>query len=74
MNKGEDQSGKNRQPVSSRAAGTEKRTPQRRPVSREERMRPKERAVEKKKKDCHCGIRRSSIASDSDYRGKSLHW
>lgn len=50
MNKGEDQSGKNRQPVSSRAAGTEKRTPQRRPVSREERMRRKREWLKRRRR------------------------
>lgn len=50
MNKGEDQSGKNRQPVSSRAAGTEKRTPQRRPVSREERMRRKRERLKRRRR------------------------
>ena len=50
MNKGEDQSGKNRQPVSSRAAGTEKRTPQRRPVSREERMRRKRKRLKRRRR------------------------
>ena len=50
MNKGEDQSGKNRQPVSSRAAGTEKRTPQRRPVSREERMRRKKERLKRRRR------------------------
>ena len=50
MNKGEDQSGKNRQPVSSRAAGTEKRTPQRRPVSGEERMRRKRERLKRRRR------------------------
>lgn len=50
MNKGEDQSGKNRQSVSSRAAGTEKRTPQRRPVSREERMRRKRERLKRRRR------------------------
>lgn len=50
MNKGEDQSGKNRQPISSRAAGTEKRTPQRRPVSREERMRRKRERLKRRRR------------------------
>lgn len=50
MNKGEDQSRKNRQPVSSRAAGTEKRTPQRRPVSREERMRRKRERLKRRRR------------------------
>ncbi len=50
MNKGEDQRERNRRSAGSRTSETEKRAPQRRPVSREERMRRKRERLKRRRR------------------------